>query len=87
MQTNRQLVADDMVKPSLEGLIKSLHTEMSHVKQQIKNHTNNHPYMKRNKELLETIPGFGEILSVSFLAYVGNITKFSSVKSLVCYAG
>ncbi|MEW9809416.1 MAG: transposase [Candidatus Symbiodolus clandestinus] len=42
---------------------------------------------KRNQQLLESIPGIGETLSSSLLAYVGDISKFSSSKAVVAYAG
>lgn len=37
--------------------------------------------------MLESIPGIGEILSASLLAYVGNVSKFSNSKEVVTYAG
>jgi transposase len=39
------------------------------------------------KRLLETIPGVGVVTSNTLLAEIGDITRFSTVKSLVAYAG
>ncbi|WP_182853350.1 transposase [Arsenophonus endosymbiont of Aleurodicus floccissimus] len=36
---------------------------------------------------MESIPGVGEILSASLLAYVGNVSKFNNSKEVVTYAG
>ena len=43
--------------------------------------------MKEQRELLESIPGFGPVTSANFIAEVGDINRFESAKQLAAYAG
>lgn len=83
MQENRQSVADDVVQPSLLEILAALKQQIQATKEKIKNHIDSAPNLKKNKALLESIPGIGEILSASLLAYVGNVSKFSNSKEEV----
>lgn len=87
MQENRQLVADEVVQSSLTATIACLKQQIKETKQKIKTLMDNDPNLNRNKQLLESIPGIGEILSSSLLAYVGDMSQFSSSKEVVAYAG
>jgi transposase len=87
MQENRLSVADEVVHHSLTEIISTLKQQIKETKQKIKDHIEIHPDLKKNKQLLESIPGIGEILSSSLLSYVGDISKFSNSKELVAYAG
>ncbi|WP_253305883.1 IS110 family transposase [unidentified bacterial endosymbiont] len=87
MQENRQLVADEVVQPSLTEIIAALKQQIKETKQKIRAHIANDPDLKKNKQLLESIPGIGEILSCSLLAYAGDMSKFSNSKEIVAYAG
>ncbi|WP_253305882.1 IS110 family transposase [unidentified bacterial endosymbiont] len=87
MQENRQLVADEVIQSSLTAIIAYLKQQIKETKQKIKTHIDNDHNLKKNKQLLESIPGIGEIVSSSLLAYVGDMSKFSSSKEVVAYAG
>ncbi|WP_339057810.1 transposase [Candidatus Regiella endosymbiont of Tuberolachnus salignus] len=87
MECNRKMVADEIVKPSLTESISALEKQIIKIKQKIKNHINETSELKKNKQLLESIPGIGEILSATLLAFVGDISKFTSSKQVVAYAG
>ncbi|WP_290608289.1 IS110 family transposase [Arsenophonus sp. ENCA] len=87
MHENRQSVADAIVESSLMEIIDALKQQMQTTKEKIRNHIDSDPDLKKNKVLLESIPGIGEILSASLLAYIGNMSKFSNSKEVVAYAG
>ncbi|MBS0896732.1 transposase, partial [Pantoea dispersa] len=42
---------------------------------------------KKNRELLESIPGIAGVLSSTMLAYLGDMSRFSSSKALVAWVG
>ena len=46
-----------------------------------------HPDLKEQRELLESIPGFGPVTSANFIAEVGDINRFSSASQLAAYVG
>ena len=41
----------------------------------------------KNRELLESIPGIAGVLSSTMLAYMGDMSRFSSSKALVAWEG
>lgn len=87
MECNRQKVADEIVQPSLAENITALEKQLIEIKQKIKKYIDDAPELKKNKQWLESIPGIGEILSATLLAFVGDISKFSSSKQVVAYTG
>lgn len=87
MEQNRILVADPIITKSLQKNIDSLSSQISDIQQIVKEHINNNKILEKNKELLKSIPGVGDILSCTFLAYIGDISKFSNNKKLVAWVG
>ncbi|WP_339056657.1 IS110 family transposase [Candidatus Regiella endosymbiont of Tuberolachnus salignus] len=87
MEYNRKEGADEIVQPFLTESICALEKQIREIKQKIKQHINDSPELKKNKQLLESIPGIGEILSATLLAFVGDVSKFTSSKQVVAYAG
>lgn len=87
METNRLEGAEDVIVPSLNEHISTLDELISETKKKIRQHIDNNPDLKRDSELLKSIPGVGDVLSASLLAYAGNLRRFRSSKALVAYAG
>ncbi|EMM4083574.1 IS110 family transposase, partial [Shigella flexneri] len=87
MEQNRILTADTIITASLQENINSLSQQIMDIQQVVKEHINTNKELKKNKALLTSIPGVGDILSCMFLAYVGDISKFSNNKKLVAWAG
>jgi transposase len=44
-------------------------------RRKINRHIDDNPDLKRDRELLKSIPGIGEMLSVSLLAFAGNLRR------------
>ncbi|EEF3250941.1 TPA: IS110 family transposase [Salmonella enterica] len=87
MEQNRLLTADVIITVSLQENINSLSRQIVVIQQAVKEHINANKELKKNKALLTSIPGVGDILSCMFLAYVGDISKFSNNKKLVAWVG
>ncbi|EOG8362201.1 transposase, partial [Yersinia enterocolitica] len=87
MEENRALTSETIVQDSIQKVIAALDEEIKEIEQAIKKHIDNDPDLKKNQALLESIPGVGEILSTTLLGYVGDMSRFSSNKALVAYAG
>lgn len=65
------------------AVIDSLQTEIKKIKQAMLKWK----YCREELELLQTIPGFGPLVSRVFISEVGEITRFPSTKKLSCFAG
>lgn len=87
MEENRLEAADEVITGSLKEHIATLDELIKETKKKIRQHIDDDPDLKKDKALLESIPGVGDVLSTSLLAFAGNLRRFSSSKALVAYAG
>jgi transposase len=72
---------------SLKKTVRFLEQEIDRIKKQIQSHVDNHPDMKADQELLESIPGIGKDTALRILAEIGDIRQFKSGQSVAAYAG
>lgn len=74
------------VRGHLEQQTDLLDAQIAEVKQQIEDHLDQHPDLKRQKDLLNTIPGLGALTIGKLLAEFRDITSFSK-KELIAFCG
>lgn len=72
-ERNRQEKADiqnasSTVKESIRTVTEALETERRRLERQVDDHFDNHPGLKKDRELLQTIPGIGKVLSAELVA-------------------
>lgn len=79
--------ATEAVKHSLEEHIRYLLEEIKHTEALIRQHINNHPDLKQQSELLDSIPGIGETTAALLLAEMTNIKEYRSARQAAAYAG
>ena len=69
-EVNRLDVADQVIVPDIQNHINELHKRIEQIRKDIKDHIDSDPDLKKQKELLLSIPGVGEAtvasLSLSF---------------------
>jgi transposase len=83
---NRLETAPKTVRPSVKRVITELEKEIANVQQLIKDHIDNHPDLKQQSELLQTIPGIGEKTARLLLGEI-EFRQFSSARALAAYVG
>lgn len=76
-----------LVLSNLEAQLTLLQAQIEQVKRAIGQHLNQHPDLKRDKDLLASIPGIGELTAGKLLAEFCAIRDFSNVRQLVAFAG
>lgn len=88
-ETNRKksIVTSKAVLKSIEKHIKFINEQIKQIEKQINDLFNQYPDLKEQRELLESIPGFGPVTSANFIAEVGDISRFESAKQLAAYVG
>ena len=86
VETNRLELASDTVRPSLERMITSLKQEIDNVRRLIKEHIDNHPTLRQQSELLQTIPGIGEKTATLLLGEI-EFCQFDSARAIAAQAG
>jgi len=75
------------VLPMMQEHITWLDEQIARVERDIGNHMDRHPDLKRDADLLKSIPGLGETTIAKMLHYLGDVRRFSSAKALAAYIG
>ena len=57
------------------------------LQRQIDDHIDRHPDLKRDAQLLHSIPGIGQVTVSKVLALLGDVRRFSSAKALSAFIG
>jgi transposase len=76
-----------VVKASIEATLAHLDREIERVEHEIQQLFDRYPPLRRQRELLTSIPGIGETTAARILGEMPNIAEFRSVKAVAAYAG
>lgn len=85
-ENNRLEAASNSVRPSLKRIIRTLEKEIENVRQLIKEHIDNHPNLKEQSDLLQSIPGIGQKTAQVLLSEI-EFSRFDSARSVAAQAG
>lgn len=86
VETNRLEVASEATRLSIGRMIENLKKEIEIVQRLIKDHIDNHPDLKQQSDLLQTIPGIGEKTARLLLGEI-EFRSFTSARALAAHAG
>lgn len=89
-EKNRQKAAKHLwpgVKTSIETLIQTCTSEIQTIKRQLHLTIEAEPELKRQKRLLQSIPGIGELTATRFLAELGDLRRFEDGNQLAAFLG
>lgn len=86
-ERNRLEAASGVIAEQLDEHIAYLEKTIKETKRLINSHIDNHPDMRDNRRLLETIPGIGEATIHVILSEFADITRFKNAKALAAYLG
>ena len=80
-------VSIDAVRESLETHIAYLVEEVKDTERLIREHINNHPDLKEQSDLLDSIPGIASTTAALLLAEITNFKQYKSARQVAAYAG
>jgi transposase len=75
------------VRSSVEEHLDYLGEQIKKTEALIRDHVNNHPGLRRQRELLDSIPGVGEATAAVLLAEVPDIKEYRSARKVAALAG
>ena len=78
---------DPLVAKSINKVIKALDKEIDALQQQVKTHVDQYPDLKKQKDLLVSIPGIADVSALEIMSEIGNLSRFECADQLVAYAG
>lgn len=84
---NRLESASQTVVADIRAHLVYLDEQIVAVRQRIKDHIDRHPDLKNKSELLRSIPGIGPATLASILAYMPDVSLFTSPKQVAAWIG
>lgn len=75
------------VRESLKDHIKYLGQQIARTEYQIKDHIDNHPSLKQQRDLLSSIPGIGDLTAAKLLAEIVEISHYGRARQVAAFAG
>jgi len=76
-----------VVREIIEKHIVFLEQEIEQLEELIDGHIDHHPGLKKDAELIESIPGIGNLTAAILMAEIIDINRFDSASELASYAG
>ena len=77
----------EAVRQSVQAHLTYLNTQIKRPEELIRQHINNHPGLKRQRELLDSIPGIAETTAALLLSELTDIKQYRSARQVAAYAG
>lgn len=75
------------IRASIQHMIAVLEGEMAALRARIRDHLDQHPGLRQQRDLLTSIPGIGDTTAATLLAEFGPMTRFSGASACAAYAG
>lgn len=87
-QNRRQSgVQHDQVLETIDAHLAFLDEQITLLTQRIDDHIDQHEELQRDKALLESIPGVGDVVAATFMAEVPDVSRFDQAGQVAAYAG
>jgi transposase len=80
-------IAVDSVRQSVAELLNHLNEQIKRTEELIRQHINHHPTLKRQSQLLDSIPGIAATTAALLLSEITDITQYRSARQVAAYAG
>lgn len=86
-EINRLQVAHESVRPSIQSVLDHLQEQIKVIEQRIRQHIDDDPTLKSQRELLDSVPGLGDATIPVLLGHFGGPARFDSARQAVAFAG
>jgi transposase len=77
----------EVVRHSVEEHVAYLNEQLKRTEELIRKHIDSHPTLKRQRELLDSIPGIGETTAAVLLSEITDLKQYGSARQVAAYAG
>lgn len=85
-EANRLDVAAAVVKPSIEATLAHLEDQVTQVKRQMADHIDQHPTLRQQRDLVQSIPGIGATTAAIVVGEL-DVKRFASARQLAAFTG
>ena len=87
MEKNRRDTAPATLHTDLDEHIAFLETQIEKTRKAIQDHIDTTPTLKKQGDLLTSIPGIGTTTAAALLSEIGDVTQFASARQMAAFAG
>jgi transposase len=89
MEENRLCsgISVEAVRVSVKELLAHLSEQIKRTEELIREHIESHPGLKRQRQLLDSIPGVGETTAAVLMAEVPDFSQYRSARQVAAFAG
>jgi transposase len=77
----------EVVRESVEEHLSHLTEQIKRAEELIRHHINNHPTLRQQSELLDSIPGIAETTAALLLSELPDLKQYRSARQVAAYAG
>lgn len=81
------IITVEVVRQSVEAHLAYLNEQSKRTEKLIREHINNHPTLKRQSELLDSIPGIAQTTAARLLSEITDSTQYRGARQVAAYAG
>ena len=86
-ESNRTGLNIPSVEESIKSMLVSIDHEIEEIERKIAEHIDQHPDLKKQRDLLQSIPGIGAVCAEAIISETGNFARFTRAKEVVAFLG
>jgi transposase len=87
MEQNRLDTSSPIIRDEIQDHITYLDTQMEKAEQAIRDHINQNPTLKKQRDLLISIPGIADTTAAAILAEIMDVSQFTDARQVAAFAG
>lgn len=87
MENNRRETAPASVRVSIEAVLSVLDQQITQTQQAIKDHMDQNPTLKGQRDLLVSIPGIADTTAAAILSELLDVSQFTEARQVAAFAG
>ncbi len=76
-----------IINETIDPVLNEVNTAIEKLETKIRKFINEDSVVKNTYDILMSVPGIGEITTITLICYTANFTKFDTAKQLGCYCG
>ncbi len=87
MEQNRLDTSSPIVRDEIQDHVTYLEQQMEKTERAIRDHINQNPTLKKQRDLLVSIPGIADTTAAAILAEIMDVSAFTDARQVAAFAG
>ena len=87
MEANRLDTSSAVIRDEIQEHVGHLDAQIEKTEQAIRDHINNHPILKEQRDLLVSVPGIADTTAAALLSELLDVSQFTETRQVAAFAG